>query len=80
MHTGHSISTSPCLLEILSSSANSPMIQLGTLAIWPQAVCFPAQPGQEPGDRPAQDPGDICTVPGAAAHPPADGGHPQTAG
>ena len=40
----------------------------------------PAQPGQEPGDRPAQDPGDICTVPGAAAHPPADGGHPQTAG
>ena len=40
LHTGHSISTSPCLLEILSSSANSPMIQLGTLAIWPQAVCF----------------------------------------
>ena len=40
LHTRHSISTSPCLLEILSSSANSPMIQLGTLAIWPQAVCF----------------------------------------
>ena len=40
LHTGHSISTSSCLLDILSSFANSPTIQLGTLAIWPQAVCF----------------------------------------
>ena len=30
LHTGHSISTSPCLPDILSSFANSPMIQSGT--------------------------------------------------
>lgn len=63
------------LVNALMGSLWNLMLRGGVYWGW-----VPAQPGQEPGDRPAQDPGDICTVPGAAAHPPADGGHPQTAG